>query len=156
VQIASRVPRHGRVAYNAGCSRPREVRMTRTVPPVDYLHMCAALGALVVGSVQLARPNGTGSHKAIGWTWVALMGTVAASSLWIPAFLQFGWIHLFTLLTAIVLPLGIWHIRHGNVPGHAGAMRNLCIGGLVIAGVFTLSPGRLLGNLLWKGGWACQ
>ncbi len=130
--------------------------MTRTVAPVVYLHMFAALAALVAGTVQLLRPKGTGAHKAIGWTWVALMAAVAASSLWIPAFLQFGWIHLFTLLTAIVLPLGIWRIRHGDVRGHAGAMRNLYIGGLVIAGVFTLSPGRLLGDLLWKGCWACR
>ena len=84
------------------------------------------------------------------------MGTVAVSSLWIPAFLQLGWIHLFTLSTAIVLPLGIWRIRHGDMRGRAGAMRNLCIGGLVIADVFTLSPGRLLGDLLWKGCRACR
>jgi uncharacterized membrane protein len=32
-------------------------------------------------------------------------------------------------------------------------MRGLYIGRLVIAGVFTLIPGRLLGNLLWKGTW---
>jgi uncharacterized membrane protein len=130
--------------------------MSRTVTPVVYVHMMAALAALVIGTVQLLRPKGTGAHKAIGWTWVALMVTVAVSSLWIPAFLQLGWIHLFTLLTAIVLPLGIWRIRHGDMRGHAGAMRNLYIGGLVIAGVFTLSPGRLLGDLLWKGCWACR
>ena len=94
--------------------------MTRTVPPVACLHMLAALAALVVGTVQLARAKGTGPHEAI------------------------------------VLPLGIWRIRHGDVRGHAGAMRNLNVGGLIVAGVFTLSPGRLLGNLLWKGRWACQ
>ena len=40
--------------------------MTHTVPPVVYLHMFAALAALVIGTVQLARVKGTASHKAIG------------------------------------------------------------------------------------------
>lgn len=34
-------------------------------------------------------------------------------------------------------------------------MRGLYMGGLVIAGAFTLLPGRLLGNLLWHHCWAC-
>jgi uncharacterized membrane protein len=130
--------------------------MTRTVSPVACLHMFAALAALVIGTVELARPKGTGSHKAIGWTWVAPMAAVAVSLLWIPVFLQFGWIHHFTLLTAIVLPLGSWCIRDRNVRVHAGTVRGLYIGGLGIAGVFTLSPGQLLGNPPWKGCWACQ
>ena len=127
--------------------------MSGSVPLVVYAHMSAALVALVVGTIQLARPKGTYSHKRIGWLWIALMLTVAASSLWIASFLHFTWIHLFTALTLVTLPLAIWKIRHGNVRGHAGAMKGLYIGGLVIAGIFTLVPGRLIGNLLWKGIW---
>jgi uncharacterized membrane protein len=130
--------------------------MTRTVPSVVYLHMFAALAALAVGAVQLARTKGTSSHRVVGWTWVALMATAAISSLWMPAFLQLRWIHVFTLATAISLPMGIWQIRRGDAASHAGTMRGLYIGGLVIAGAFALSSGRLLGNLLWKGCWACQ
>lgn len=129
--------------------------MPRAVPPIVYVHLSAAVAAIAIGTIQLARQKGTSSHRAIGWTWVALMTVVAVSSLWIPAFLEFTWIHVFTLLTAIVLPLGIWRIRHGDVAAHARSMRNLYIGGLVIAGAFTLVPGRLLGNLLWKGCWGC-
>jgi uncharacterized membrane protein len=81
------------------------------------------------------------------------MSIVAVSSLWIPSFLHFTWIHLFTLLTVVALPLGIWRIRHGDVAGHARAMKSLFVGALVIAGLFTLLPGRLLGNLLWHGTW---
>jgi len=123
------------------------------VPLVVYVHMTAALTALVLGTVQLARPKGTYSHKTLGWVWVTLMLTVAVSSLWITSFLHFTWIHLFTALTLFSLPFAIWKIRHGNVRGHAGAMKGLYIGGLVIAGIFTLVPGRLIGNLLWKGVW---
>lgn len=127
--------------------------MTYPVPSVVYVHLTAAIVALVVGAVQLARAKGTASHRLAGWTFVALMLTVAISSLWIPSFLHFTWIHLFTLITLVSLPLALWRIRHGNVRGHAAAMKGLYIGGLVIAGIFTLIPGRLLGNLLWKGVW---
>jgi uncharacterized membrane protein len=63
--------------------------------------------------------------------------------------LQFTWIHLFPLLTAVTIPLAIYRIRTGDAKGHGRAMKGLFIGGLIIAGVFTLLPGRLLGDLLW-------
>lgn len=129
--------------------------MTHPVPPVVYVHLFAAIAALVLGTIQLARMKGTPSHKAAGWIWVLLMLTVALTSLWIPAFLQFSWIHIFTLVTLVSLPIALWSIRHGNVQRHAGTMRGLYIGGLLIAGAFTLTPGRLLGNLVWKGCWNC-
>jgi uncharacterized membrane protein len=127
--------------------------MGKPVPLVVYVHLTAAVLALVLGAVQLARAKGTPAHRAAGWSWAALMLTVAVTSLWIPAFLQFTWIHLLTLLTLVALPLGLWKIRHGDVAGHARTMRRLYIAGLVVAGVFTLWPGRLLGNWLWHGTW---
>ena len=58
--------------------------MGRTVPLVIYFHLTAALLALVIGTIQLMRPKGTGSHRMVGWVWVTLMFSVAISSLWIP------------------------------------------------------------------------
>ena len=52
-----------------------------------------------------------------------------------------------------MLPLAIYRIRMGDVNGHAKTMKGLFFGALVIAGFFTLVPGRLLGNLLWHGVW---
>lgn len=129
--------------------------MIRTVPPVVYVHLFAAISAMMIGAMQLLRPKGTGTHRAVGWIWATLMMTVAVSSLWIPAFLHFGWIHLFTLLVLIMLPVALWRARHGNIEGHRKAMRGLYFGGLIIAGIFTFLPGRLLGNLVWKGCWGC-
>jgi len=127
--------------------------MPKSVPPIVYLHLVAAASAFVLGAVQLARSKGTPSHRALGWTWVALMLTVAVTSLWIPSFLHLTWIHVFTLLTLVSLPLALVHIRRGNVAGHAGTMKGLYIGGLVIAGAFAFVPGRVLGNLLFHGTW---
>ena len=129
--------------------------MPQPVPAVVYVHLSAAIAALVLGTVQLLRPKGTGSHRVAGWTWVGLMLAAAISSLWMPAFLQFRWVHIFTLVTLVSLPIGLWQIRDGLVEKHAGTMRGLYLGGLVVAGAFTLMPGRLLGDFLWKGCWNC-
>jgi uncharacterized membrane protein len=123
--------------------------MLAALPIPVLVHLAAAASALVLGFVMLARRKATPSHKALGRIWVGLMSTVAVSSLWIPRFLQFTWIHLFTLLTAVTIPLAIYRIRTGDAKGHARATKGLFIGGLLIAGVFTLLPGRLLGDLLW-------
>ena len=37
-----------------------------------------------------------------------------------------------------------------GVAGHRQQMKSMFIGGCVLAGVFSLLPGRFLGNLLWK------
>jgi uncharacterized membrane protein len=128
---------------------PPEPFVAATIPLPILIHLCVAFCALALGVVMLARRKGTLSHKFWGRIWVGLMLTVAISSLWIPRFLHFTWIHLFTLLTLVLLPLAIYRIRRGNVRGHAAAMKGLFIGGLVVAGIFTLIPGRILGNLLW-------
>jgi uncharacterized membrane protein len=127
-----------------------ELFVPATVPFPVLIHLGAAISALLLGIVMLVRRKGTLSHKFWGRIWAGLMLTVAISSLWIPSFLHFTWIHLFTVLTLVSLPLGIYRIRRGNVKAHAAAMKGLFIGGLVIAGIFTLIPGRILGNLLWR------
>ncbi len=127
--------------------------MTVAPPPIIVAHLSAALAALLVGAVQLARVKGTAGHRVLGWTWAALMLTVALTSLWIPAFLHFTWIHVFTLITLVTLPLGLWRAHRHQVVDHAKTMRGLYLGGMVVAGIFTLVPGRLLGNLLWHRSW---
>jgi uncharacterized membrane protein len=123
--------------------------MPTGVPIPVLIHLAATLAALALGGVMLVRRKGTASHRLLGRAWVGLMLVVALSSLWIPRFLHFTWIHSFTLLTLVVIPLAIYRIRRGDVEGHARAMKRLFMGGLVIAGIFALIPGRLLGDLLW-------
>ena len=122
--------------------------------PVIFFHLVTALAALLLGVFILVRRKGTHSHKALGWTWVALMGSTALASAFIrdyglPNLAGITPIHAFTLLTALNLPRGIWHIRRGNVAGHRRSMTRLYAGACLLAGVFTLLPGRFLGRLLW-------
>ena len=128
--------------------------MTGSPPPlVVYVHFIAALAALVIGALQLARPKGTGGHRVIGWVWIALMMTVAISSLWIPRFLHFTWIHLFTLFVMVRCRSRSGPPHHGEVAGHAKGMRGIYVGGLIVAGVFRVHAGARARHLLWKGVW---
>lgn len=115
------------------------------------IHIVCALAALILGAALLSRRlKGDRAHRIAGWTWVALMLAVAISSLWIPRFMALSWIHLFTLATLVSLPLGVLHARRHDVKAHRSTMVGVFTGGLVIAGLFTLIPGRLLGNALLR------
>jgi len=117
--------------------------------PAIVLHAAAAMSAFILGGVQLAAPKGTLPHRALGWIWVAVMTIVAISSFWIHqnyAFgsVPFGPIHLLSVFTLIMLPVGVWHARRHEVNSHRRIMTLTFIGALVIAGLFTLVPGRIM------------
>lgn len=123
-------------------------------PVAVQLHAYAALVAFVLGTVQLARAKGTGSHRGLGYVWVVLMLTVAASSFWIHELRLWGpWspIHLLSIFTLTMLPLGLLHARRGNMRGHKLTMLGLFAGALLIAGLFTLAPGRILHGVVFGG-----
>lgn len=122
--------------------------------PLVALHLAAALLALVAGALVMARRKGTPLHRVLGWSFVAAMALTALSSAFmrdshLPSIAGFTPIHIFTVLTLVGLPRAIWQIRRGDVTGHRRTMQGLFIGGCVVAGAFTLLPGRFLGDLLW-------
>jgi uncharacterized membrane protein len=122
--------------------------------PLIFFHLVTALGALLLGLFMLLRRKGTYSHRLLGWIWVALMGSTALASAFIrdyrlPNLFGYTPIHLFTATVAVMLPLGIWYVKRGRIDGHRKTMQRMYIGACVIAGLFTLLPGRFLGSLLW-------
>ena len=50
-----------------------------------------------------------------------------------------------------MLPLGVYYARSHRVRGHKLTMRGLFAGALVIAGIFTLVPGRIMHRVLFGG-----
>jgi uncharacterized membrane protein len=115
--------------------------------PVIQVHAFSALAALAVGILQLSAPKGTLPHRTIGWVWVALMVLVAGSSFWINGFRligSFSPIHLLSIFTLAVLPLAVLHAHRHRVDRHRNAMISIFVGALVIAGLFTLWPGRIM------------
>ncbi|WP_315726182.1 MULTISPECIES: DUF2306 domain-containing protein [unclassified Bradyrhizobium] len=120
--------------------------------PAVVLHAFAAMTAFALGVVQFAAPKGTVPHRTIGWIWVALMAAVAVSSFWIHTIRlvgPFSPIHLLSLYTLAMLPLAIWAAHRHRVAAHRRAMIMLFSGALVIAGLFTLLPGRIMHRVVF-------
>jgi uncharacterized membrane protein len=118
-------------------------------PAVVQLHALAAVSAFVLGAVQLAAPKGTLPHRTLGWVWVALMLVISLSSFAIQGdsyrlWRSFGPIHLLSIFTLLMLVVGVVAARRSRIKAHRITMISIFIGALVIAGLFTLVPGRLM------------
>ena len=123
-------------------------------PLVVQLHAFAAMVALLLGIVQLAAPKGTLPHRALGWVWVVLLLTISISSFWIHGHSWRLWrtwspIHLLSIFTPVMLIAGVVSARRHNVVGHKITMISIFIGALVIAGAFTVVPGRIMHRVVF-------
>lgn len=116
------------------------------------IHLATALPALLLGPVILRRRKGDSLHKLLGRIWVALMLVTAIASAFIRtpgggiAGTGFSLIHIFTVWTLVTVPIAVRAARARDVETHRNMMTGVYVG-LCIAGLFTLLPGRLLGNL---------
>ena len=115
--------------------------------PIIQVHAFAAMAAFALGLVQFAAPKGTLPHRTVGWIWVVLMTTIAASSFWIHGVRlvgPFSPIHLLSIFTLVMLPLAVLAAHRHKVDKHRKAMISIFLGALVIAGAFTFVPGRVM------------
>jgi uncharacterized membrane protein len=120
--------------------------------PTIQIHAFAAMAALAIGVVQLSAPKGTLPHRAIGAAWVLLMLVVCVSSFFIHTIRLWGpWspIHLLSIFTLGSLPLAVWYAHRHDVAHHRLATISIFVGGLVIAGLFTFVPGRIMHAVLF-------
>ena len=121
------------------------------VSPVIVVHLVFAVMAFAIGLIQLLGPKGTLPHRILGWTWVVMMMTVAISSFFIHVINPSGFslIHLLSAYVVCMLPLGVYAAKRHNIDLHRRIMRNTFIGGLLVAGVFTFFPGRLIWQMFF-------
>ena len=120
--------------------------------PAIPLHAFAAMSAFLLGLVQFAAPKGTLPHRTIGFVWTGLMLVVAASSFWINQLRVVGpWspIHLLSIFTLAMVPLAVWKAHTHQVAAHRRIMISLFVGALLIAGLFTLLPGRIMHKVIF-------
>jgi uncharacterized membrane protein len=116
------------------------------------IHAFAAMAAFIIGVAQLVAPKGTLPHRTAGWIWVALMAVVGVSAFFIHDLRVWGiWspIHLLAIFTLIMLPPAVLHARRHNVEAHRRAMLGLFAGALLIAGIFTFFPGRIMYRMVF-------
>ncbi|MEQ9231705.1 MAG: DUF2306 domain-containing protein [Cyclobacteriaceae bacterium] len=121
-----------------------------------FIHLSTIIPCVIIGTVLLLIKKGTPIHKKAGRVYMILMLFTAVITLFMPAkvgatFLgHFGWIHLLSFLTIWTVPTAYTAIKKGNVKSHKRKMIILYFGAIIIAGVFTLMPGRYLNDLLFQ------
>ena len=126
-----------------------------TGTPLVYAHLATVLPAFVIGTYLMFSRKGSKPHRLMGKIYMALMMTTAVIALFIKAevgpqlFGHFGFIHLFSVLVLVALPRAFFAAKAHNVRGHAIRMISVYVGGLIIAGGFTLMPGRLMHTWLF-------
>ncbi|MCF6329854.1 MAG: DUF2306 domain-containing protein, partial [Henriciella sp.] len=123
-------------------------------PTIVQVHVAGALLAFLVGLILLVLPKGVGLHKLLGWTWVAAIVVTAGSSFFMTGLMgqYYSPIHALSAWVMLTLPFGIAAIRRGDVGKHRKAMTGMFLGGLLVAGLFSFLPGRLMWQMFFTGG----
>ena len=120
-----------------------------------YSHLATVVPCIFLGAYVLLAKKGTTIHRKLGRIYMVLMLVTATITLFMPALVgpqllnHFGWIHLFSLLTLWTVPTAYTAIKKGNIKAHQRKMLLLYFGAIVIAGSFTLAPGRFLNELFF-------
>jgi uncharacterized membrane protein len=121
-----------------------------TYTQLAYLHLATVVPAFAIGALQLFRRKGTPSHRLLGKIYMLLMLATGFITLAMPAEVgprllnHFGFIHIFSFLALFNVPMAYFAARRGYIKAHRGAMLGLYLGGILIAGAFAFSPGRML------------
>jgi uncharacterized membrane protein len=128
-----------------------------SLSPQIIIHLAAALSAAILGPfalwARLAGKQRPKLHRAFGYAWATMMLITAISAIFIeshfPIWWRFSWIHLFIPATFFGLFRSFRYLAKSNIPGHRKSMLGLYFGACLGAGMFTLLPGRFLGQFLW-------
>ena len=126
-----------------------------TYMQLTYLHLGSLSPAFVIGTYLLLNRKGTPVHRFLGKIYMGLMLFTAFITLFMealvgPKFLNhFGFLHLLSLFVLYTVPTAYRAIRVGNIKLHKRKMVGLYVGALLVAGAFTLSPGRLIHTWLF-------
>ena len=125
---------------------------------VIYAHATLALLAVPLGLYIFLTKKGTKQHKMLGRIWVTFLIIVSLTAIFIQTINpgQYSWIHLLIPFTLVSLIYSIWNIKKYKKTkierykySHMYSMIGVYVGALLIAGAFTLMPGRLFHHILF-------
>jgi len=110
------------------------------------IHLVSVSIAFVIGTWLMLRRKGTPPHRALGAIYIALMTASAISTFWIQGLARdaFSFLHLLSIFVLLALPCAWWMARRGRLAGHRYTMIGVYVGGIWVAGLLTLLPGRVL------------
>jgi len=124
------------------------------MPLQIQVHLATILPAFVLGTwMMFVSRKGSSTHRTIGKIYLLLMSITAIAATFIrePSSmgidlgpLRIGPIHIFVPVTAFSVYTALTSIRRGNIKSHQGAMTGLYFGGLILAGVLSFLPNRLM------------
>ena len=122
------------------------------------LHVFTVVPAFFLGSwlIFFSR-KGARYHRAIGYVYLTLMTVTSITALFVHTimpngpFFGFSPIHLFVPLTLSGVVGALYYARRHNIKAHRRSMLGVYIGGLLIAGSFTLLPGRIMHTIVFGG-----
>jgi uncharacterized membrane protein len=115
------------------------------------LHLATALIALGLGIFMWGRPKGDIIHRWVGRGFVGAMLLAAAMAIFIRESNhgKFSIIHIFVPITLIGCFQVVYFIRAGNLTKHKKAVKGLFFYALIIPGILSVTPGRVLWKLIW-------
>ena len=122
---------------------------------LSFVHLSTIGPAFIIATYMMLIKKGTAQHKFLGRIYMVLMLFTATVTLFMSAqvgptlFDHFGFIHLLSVLVLYSVPSAYFAIKAGDVKKHKLTMIGLYIGGMLVAGGFTLVPGRFLGDLIF-------
>ena len=125
---------------------------------VIFLHAVFAFVCFLMGTYVLLNPKGTPKHMQFGRIYLGLMVFVSLSALFIREINghSYSLIHVLIPVTLISLYVAVRSIKRFRITRepkllmrHKITMIFTYVGGLVIAGAFTLAPGRVLHRLIF-------
>jgi uncharacterized membrane protein len=112
------------------------------------------LPAAILGAVLLARPKGTPAHRLLGKIWLLLMVVTSFSTFFIhdlKTIGNFSPIHLLSIYVIVGSIPAIRAARRGDIRAHRAQVAGMYFGGIVVAGLFTLVPHRVMGAIIFDG-----
>ena len=127
-----------------------------SAPLAIQVHVYAVVPAFFIGTWQIfLSAKGSPLHRAMGFLYLTLMTVTAVSSLFIRdlmrdgPFLGFSPIHLLVPVTLWGVVGALYYARRADIARHKRAMITTYVGALLIAGVFTFMPGRIMHTIFF-------
>ncbi len=135
----------GQMVAHARLHAPN-LRLIAEAPIAIQVHLATVSAALVLASAQMLGPKGRTFHRVMGWILSVLLLVTAIASLFIsnPRGGLFNPFQVFSVWTLIAVPWAVVSARRHDVRRHASMMTGLFLGALVVAGLLTFLPGRLM------------
>lgn len=127
-------------------------------PLAIQVHVATVIPAALIGPYMFWARKGTPAHRLIGKVWLGLMVVAALSSFFIHTlslFVGFSPIHLLSVYVLYGSWKAIAAARAHRIREHKLNVIGMYMGGILVAGGFTLLPGRLLHEVFfnWPSLW---